>query len=766
MLSVQQQIVPFVPEPLTECLEAEFKMTSADRSSPQNRKSQRTIYLDCNATTLTHPVALRAAREAMELCYGNPSSTHITGLHAKSFLESARDAATVAVGARSNEEIIFNSGATEGIQTTIFSVLNHLAQENRARGSLQRFRILFGSTEHKAVPTALSHWAEILGAPVIIEAIPVDSKGIFDFKFIESRLQETALLCTMAVNNETGVIQPLQPLADLLGTQEGSGCLWFIDGVQALGKFPLQLNKLGAHYACFSGHKINAPKGIGFLYVRSGAPYTPLIVGGGQERGMRSGTENLPGAAAFGRILRELNEASSNVFLSHSDLLNCQQKLIQTLSSCFPTLAWNVDLDHCVPTTLNFSVEGVSSRELMNAFDAAGVRVSGGSACSSGKASESHVLAAMHLHKWRAQNAIRLSFGPGNSLEDIDEACRAIQAAGEALQASCMIPNLPARAEQLSQLMQVTGPGISELRSSQGTRAWLICQEENNSSKNFLVADCSRALCELQNKLACRGLTSTQILVLDEKHESQALPEGWHQFETGSGTSLLLKNTSGSNGAPTLFCPTRNCLVETLNDAKANQLLSGQNVLICLADEATPLSAYDVIAWSDSAHQGSTTRLANVSSEQPSGECPQPLDVGKIECSREELAAQLKHKRFMVLDVREPFESATSHLDEILIELLGAKASKKLAQERKSHLDFHVLPLSRLPQFLLDCLEQKSPEHILCVCRSGQRSLQAAQLLRRVVHCQALSLKGGLAALLAPAVSLSPRQASSPPHAK
>lgn len=161
----------------------------------------------------------------------------------------------------------------------------------------------------------------------------------------------------------------------------------------------------------------------------------------------------------------------------------------------------------------------------MNAFDAAGVRVSGGSACSSGKATESHVLAAMHLHKWRAQNAIRLSFGPGNSLEDIDEACRAIQAAGEALQASCMIPNLPARAEQLSQLMQVTGPGISELRSSQGTRAWLICQEENNSSKNFLVADCSRALCELQNKLACRGLTSTQILVLDEKHESQALPE-------------------------------------------------------------------------------------------------------------------------------------------------------------------------------------------------------------------------------------------------
>jgi rhodanese-related sulfurtransferase len=128
--------------------------------------------------------------------------------------------------------------------------------------------------------------------------------------------------------------------------------------------------------------------------------------------------------------------------------------------------------------------------------------------------------------------------------------------------------------------------------------------------------------------------------------------------------------------------------------------------------------------------------------------------------------AQLRHKKFLVLDVREPFESATSHLDEILMELLGNKTTRKIAQERKSHIDFDVVPLSRLPQFLIECIEKQTTLEILCVCRSGQRSLQAAELLRRLTLCKAYSLKGGLAALLAPEVSLAPRKTNPPPHAE
>lgn len=722
-----------------------FTMTPAGRSkSSKSDHLQRTIYLDANATTYTHPLALQAAREAMELCFGNPSSTHITGLHARSFLESAREAAKLAVGASTADEIIFNSGATEGIQTAIFSVLTQLAQKYREGGTLNRFRILFGATEHKAVPAALYHWAAILNVPVVIEPIPVNSNGVLDQRFIAERVSETALLCTMAVNNETGVIQPLPPLVETLHSEAGRDCYWFVDGVQALGKVSLNLEKLGAHYACFSGHKLNAPKGIGFLYVRNGAPYTPLIVGGGQERGMRSGTENLPGAAAFGRILCALNDPQSGVFLSHASQLEAQQKLIAALNDCFPTLQWNVELKHCVATTLNFSVEGVSSKELMNAFDAVGVRVSGGSACSSGKTSGSHVLEAMHLHKWRAQNAIRMSFGPADSLQDINKACTAIRAAGSALQAHCMIPQRPARADQAMQFLQNLSSGISELRSSQGNRAWLLRTPAN---KNFLVADCALALNELNTKLACRGLNDTQVLLLDEDGSRERHRSAWHELTTSSGPALLFKDTLNNPHSQIVFAPNSECMTELNAQLTSIGIAERTKILACFVNTDSPVDSYDVFEWSGDSLVGSHGQGQLVTMAQT-----------QIECTSAELASQLSEKNFLVLDVREPFESATSHLDEILIDLLGRRTTKKLADTRLSHLSFEIVPLSRLPQFIIDCMNNANSHDILCVCRSGQRSLQAAQLLRRTASCNAVSLQGGLAALLAPPNSLSDSQ--------
>ena len=720
-------------------------MSPAERSkSSKPDQLQRTIYLDANATTYTHKLALQAAREAMELCFGNPSSTHITGLHARSFLESAREAAKLAVGASTADEIIFNSGATEGIQTAIFSVLTQLAQSCRNGNHLTRFRILFGATEHKAVPAALQHWAAILNVPVVIESIPVNSNGVLDQRFIAERISETALLCTMAVNNETGVIQPLLPLIEVLHSEAGKGCYWFVDGVQALGKISLNLENLGAHYACFSGHKLNAPKGIGFLYVRNGVPYTPLIVGGGQERGMRSGTENLPGAAAFGRILCALNDPNSGVFLSHTAQVEAQQKLIAALNDCFPTLQWNVELKHCVATTLNFSVEGVSSKELMNAFDAVGVRVSGGSACSSGKTSGSHVLEAMHLHKWRAQNAIRMSFGPADRLQDIEEACAAIRSAGSALQAHCMIPQRPAKADQALQFIQNLSTGISELRSSQGNRAWLL---RTGEAKNFLIADCSVALNELNAKLACRGLKDTKILLLDESCSAESLSPCWQMLQTSNGAALLFNNPLSMACPPIVFTPNRASVSELELQFAAAGIAEKSKLLVCIVNSDSPVDGYDVVEWVDGSLincEAKNSTFAQMNAQ--------------IECTSVELANQLSEKNFLVVDVREPFESATSHLDEILIDLLGRRTTKKLATTRLSHLSFEIIPLSRLPQFIIDCMNNAIKQDILCVCRSGQRSLQAAQLLRRTASCNAMSLRGGLAALLAPTTSLSNAQ--------
>ncbi|NBW80529.1 aminotransferase class V-fold PLP-dependent enzyme [bacterium] len=738
-------------------------MTLDAREKKKSSRLQSTIYLDCNATTHTHPLALQTAREAMELCYGNPSSTHITGLHAKSFLESAREAAAVAVGAQNAEEIIFNSGATEGIQSSIFSVLFHLLRQFRETGRLDRWHILYGSTEHKAVPAAIEHWSEVLGLPVEIDAIPVDSKGILDLAFIESRLTRTALICTMAVNNETGVVQPLESVSELLASPQGQGCFWFVDGVQALGKIPIQLSNLGAHYSCFSGHKLNAPKGIGFLWVDKDAPFTPMIVGGGQERGKRSGTENLPGAAAFGRILKALNDNNDSIFMTHSQLEECRQKLISTLSRCFPTIVWNADLEHCVPTTLNFSVEGISSRELMNAFDAAGVRVSGGSACSSGKTTGSHVLSAMNLPKWRSQNAIRMSFGPANTPAEIEDACIAIEQAGEALRASCMIPTLPARADQVSEFLKHTGHGISELRASDGTRAWLVMSSDDES---VLVADCDQALQELNNKLSCRGLQRTNILRLDVP-QANPLPEGWHQIKTQSGTSLLLGRAPGTSptkeNISVLFAPLRECLEEVLQ-SKSKALGNCKMLLSCFACEPSAMTAYDFV----SLHSRDSETNPPVEESSAAGPSNENNAAGnlkqKIECTKEELAQLLFHQEFTVLDVREAFESATSHLDAIMNQLLQPN---RIGQSpRPADIKFRILPLSRLPQFLIERLSEPRLEKILCVCRSGQRSLQAAELLRRLSGCDAHSLKGGLADLLAPTVSLPPRSVIPIPHGK
>ena len=379
------------------------------------------IYLDANATTPVLPAAAQAALAAMAEDFGNPSSVHSTGLKARALIDGVRERARRIVGAGPGR-LLFTSGATEGIQTAVLSALSAL----RGRDGLRW--LLYGATEHKAVPEALRHWNALLGLGLDVRAIPVDKQGRHDLAFLREHAAAAGLVCTMAANNETGIVSDLAGIAAAL---EGSTAFWMVDCVQALGKLPLDLAASRIDYAPFSGHKLYAPKGIGLLYVRAEAPFTPLMAGGGQEGALRSGTENMAGIAGLGAVLAALEDGGT--FRSHAELADFRLQLLEALREALPGLVLNAPLESSLPTTLNFAVPGLPSRLLQDLFDAGGVRVSGGSACSAAKAAPSFVLEAMQLPDWQAAGAVRLSIGPAADAAMVREACVRIRACGEAL---------------------------------------------------------------------------------------------------------------------------------------------------------------------------------------------------------------------------------------------------------------------------------------------------------------------------------------------
>jgi cysteine sulfinate desulfinase/cysteine desulfurase-like protein/rhodanese-related sulfurtransferase len=390
-----------------------------------------TLYLDANATTQVMPVAAAAALRVMSSQFGNPSSTHCDGLVAQAVLSQARAHAQQALGAGSGH-LMFTSGATEGIQTAVLSALCAIRAQRR-RGEPGGRLLMVGATEHKAVPQSLAHWNTLLELDLEICTLPVNAQGAHDLDFLAKHLPDVALLCTMAANNETGVVTRLSEIEQLLQAT-ASPALWLVDSVQALGKLPLNLQATRIDYAPFSGHKLYAPKGVGLLYVREGAPFTPLMTGGGQEQGLRSGTENMAGIAALGAVLEALNQ--NHTFASLATLRGYQSRLAHSLQQAFPGLVFNVAPEACLPTTLNFSVPGVSSKQLLDLFDAASLRVSAGSACnasSAAQAAPSFVLEAMGLPEAQTRSAVRLSFGPLTPPALVDQACAAIARCGQVL---------------------------------------------------------------------------------------------------------------------------------------------------------------------------------------------------------------------------------------------------------------------------------------------------------------------------------------------
>ena len=365
---------------------------------------QTPIYMDNMATTPVDPRVLEAMLPYFSTHFGNPSSkTHAFGLAAADAVERARAEVAKLVGARPRE-IVFTAGATEA---------NNLALKGVVEFAAPGAHIITCATEHKAVLDCCRTLEE-RGAKV--SYLPVDGHGRIDVdQLADAITAETVLISLMAANNEIGV---LQPLAEIGRLAKERGVLWHCDAAQAAGKVPLDVRAFGIDLLSVSGHKIYAPKGVGFLYVRSRNPRVRIkaqVEGGGQERGLRAGTLNTPGVVGLGRACQLARE---ELAAEAERLIQMRQRLCAGLQDRLGALAINGHPEARLPGNLNLSFPGVDGAELLVGLRE--IALSSGAACSSGGASPSHVLRAIGLSDDLARASLRFGLGRFNTLEEVD----------------------------------------------------------------------------------------------------------------------------------------------------------------------------------------------------------------------------------------------------------------------------------------------------------------------------------------------------------
>jgi cysteine desulfurase len=362
-------------------------------------------YLDHNATSPLRADSRAAVEHALALG-GNPSSVHAQGRAARAAIERARDQVAALAGARARD-VIFTSGGTEANALALWG-----AVQGAAEAGARITRLFVSAIEHDSVRANAAAIVERMPA-VRLETIPVTADGVVDLTALRVLLREgkgRALVAVMAANNETGVIQPLAEVREILKEHEG---YLFVDAVQAAGKIAVEF---AADYVSLSAHKIGGPQGAGALIVREGAPLCAITLGGGQERGQRAGTENVAGIAGFGAA------ASVAVPLTGRlrDRFEAELQRIAPQAVIFGAKAKRL------PNTSNFALPGVAAETAVMALDLDGVMVSSGSACSSGKVTPSHVLRAMGVPEALAASALRISFGWNSSDADVDAAISSI----------------------------------------------------------------------------------------------------------------------------------------------------------------------------------------------------------------------------------------------------------------------------------------------------------------------------------------------------
>lgn len=362
------------------------------------------IYVDHAATTPLHPQVINVMHKVLTKHYGNPSSIHSFGREAKSIMEQARRTIAHHLGVQA-KEIVFTSGGTEADNLAILGI----ARAYRDKGK----HILSSQAEHHAVLHALEQ-LERDGFEVTY--LPVDQNGQVRPEQVEAAIRpDTILASFILVNNETGVINPIEEIGRMLKERE---IIVHTDAVQALGALPLDLAALPVDAVSFSAHKINGPKGVGCLYIKDGIKLHPLLYGGSQERLRRAGTENVPGVAGFAEALKlvyaEWEERTDKYRKLKADFLD------QLAAQGVPFL-FNGDETHSVPHIVNLSFPGVKASTLLTNLDLEGVAASSGSACTAGSLTPSHVILAMYHDEKRAQSAVRFSFGLGNTGEEMKE---------------------------------------------------------------------------------------------------------------------------------------------------------------------------------------------------------------------------------------------------------------------------------------------------------------------------------------------------------
>jgi cysteine desulfurase len=365
------------------------------------------IYIDNNATPKPDSRVVEEMLKVLGDDFGNPSSGHFFGQRAAALLETAREHAAKLIGA-DPLDIVFTSGGTEA---------NNLA----LRGALapgQPGRIVTSQVEHPSVRATMRDLAK-QGFELV--ELPVDGKGNLDLDLVEKQINaDTRLVSIMAANNETGVIFPIQEIGRIC---QRNGALFHVDAVQFAGKMPVDLATLPVDLLSYSGHKIHGPKGVAILFVRKGVPLAPRQTGGGQERGLRPGTENVPGIIGLGEAAR-LALAELGPRAEHCRAL--RDRLETAILAAVPTAVVNGDRERRLPNTANISFPGAEGEAVSMTLDLKGVAVSTGSACSSGHSEPSHVLTAMGLPYEIASTALRLSVGKDNTEAEIDRAASII----------------------------------------------------------------------------------------------------------------------------------------------------------------------------------------------------------------------------------------------------------------------------------------------------------------------------------------------------
>ncbi len=360
------------------------------------------IYLDHAATSPMHPEVVTAFSEALGTVYGNPSSIHGTGRAARKVLDDARKVLAESIHADDNE-LIFTSGGTEADNFAVFGTAAKKSGKH----------IITTSVEHHAVLHACE---KLEREGYDITHVPVDENGRVQAEDVKNALRDdTILVSVMMGNNEVGTVQPIAEIGNMLKDTE---ITFHTDAVQAYGVLPINVDELHVDLLSVSAHKLNGPKGVGFLYQRKGTALAPLLYGGEQERKRRAGTENVPAISAFAKAV----EISSATMEDKAASFQQYKTLFKAVLDKH-AIEYKENGSHSMPHILNLSITGIEIESFLVNLDLAGISASSGSACTAGSIDPSHVLVAMYGEQAiESRNSIRFSFGYGLTPEDIEQA--------------------------------------------------------------------------------------------------------------------------------------------------------------------------------------------------------------------------------------------------------------------------------------------------------------------------------------------------------